>query len=490
MSQNWFLPKSTNNTDDWCFEIGDSDVIKFYFTYEDYFKSIHSLINSLCENDEIFMVGWVFDMNLPLVQNGKTCIQMLREAYARGAIIRFLCNGTSPDSPISRGLVNKIPKSIKVGKGIKTHNPIALHDTNIKSDHHQKAVHVKRNGKDILFLGGMDITNDANSKKKTYRKWFDIQVKLEGSASILGKRTLEERWSSVLLNSKIEISAPLTSVPEIGKNTGNGNFKFQFVRSYPVAESGQQYALQGDFTYYLLVRNAIKEAKSSIYFEDQFFQPMGNNGIERNYNPKLTNDIKRNDLPYNAKTLDSLLKDASLSKKVKILGIGSDFFYPNGEQNNNIALISKKKNSRFAGGLNTLFRESSNASGIKLLGSLYKAPLKSYMHSKIWIFDDAFAIVGSGNYWLHSFLPQSGNTLNLRSEFGVGILPKKGLMADVFGFPEVPFIKGLRLKLWERLRVEVTPGYKFPTEKISDFETEFNLVSKISKDEEIFVTPS
>jgi phosphatidylserine/phosphatidylglycerophosphate/cardiolipin synthase-like enzyme len=330
----------------------------------------------------------------------------------------------------------------------------------IGSDHHQKAVFIRKSSLPFLFIGGMDITNDRLN-------WIDAQVEIIGSGALLGLNTLEERWKSVE-SPFIKSIKPFVNynVPQILKNSG---FTVQFIRTYSPIQVGNEkianrnYAENGDFTYFNLVRKALLNCRKSIYQEDQFFEVMGNipQPIE---SPQSPNNIKRSNI--SGTSLDPLIYSKAGQQNFKYFGIGNNYF--------NTAFPRYFGNNKFNSSNNNSFPV------LMQLGSDFFKLTNVFFHSKLWIFDDELIIIGSANYWNPSFNsePRPGFQKNegdiIKSEFGVAFTSSKAT-GEIFGFPKVSYIHGLRLKLWERIRQFAEPAFHFKPDQVGDFENEFNV---------------
>jgi phosphatidylserine/phosphatidylglycerophosphate/cardiolipin synthase-like enzyme len=177
------------------------------------------------------------------------------------------------------------------------------------------------------------------------------------------------------------------------------------------------------------------------------------------------------------KGIDELLQIAVKVKDVKLLGIGSDFFYTG--NNNDLGKLKKIEKNKDSPQTSVLLRKfldkgttlNSLFPKILLIGTQFIKPKPYYVHSKIWVFDDELIIIGSANYWARSFHAEFGQPM---SEFGVAITSTKN--GKDFGFPNVSYARGLRLKLWERFRKEIEPSFSFPNDAKAanlTFEQEF-----------------
>jgi phosphatidylserine/phosphatidylglycerophosphate/cardiolipin synthase-like enzyme len=302
------------------------------------------------------------------------------------------------------------------------------HQLPASSTQHQKAVYVRldesRNGQgSYLFVGGMDVSRGRVGN------WFDAQAEITGRGAELGVLTLEERWAS--------LKGITGLAPSFMQRTGNNHTFIQFVRNYGKAdtsdkERGRTFAPEGDFSYYHLLKHAIKKTQSFIYVEDQFFSGvMG---------------------------LDKLLLDA-VEGGAYVVAVAPNVENFSASQ---VALAqdlaSKIKD-------NVTRKER-----IRLLRPRDSNP-NSLVHTKTWIFDDKLVIVGSGNYWNKSL--NSGPGAAWEGELGVAIASTLSRT----DFPGVPFAHALRVGMWERLIAAGSRStFKFKRSPEATFHEELSLL--------------
>jgi phosphatidylserine/phosphatidylglycerophosphate/cardiolipin synthase-like enzyme len=444
----WFLsPATPGSQDSWCFQTVPTNEIRLYFgdSYLDYYARLAKLIGFAQFGDEIFLTGWGFDLSTKL--DGKQdALSLLAGAKRRGVTVRLLSN---PDVANNQNV-----KQMQEAKGKNIDARIDWQLTpGTGENRHQKAAYIStRSGgagpvdiSESLFVGGMDIADR--------RLWLDVQAEVMGLGARLGRLTLEERWESVV-KPKAGNPFPRDLLPDPREN--KENHRVQFVRTYspfPADQKGWErtYAPAGDHTYYTLVCQAIGLAQKSIYLEDQFLFP-----LVKPPKPNRPADgprtKKRSDLPDVPDTLERLLAEA-IGRGVKVVVVGPTW----GPQWGN-------EGRTFEGNRKLAVKTLRAVKKKSYLLRLTSAP---FVHSKAWIFDDEFVVVGSANFSAESFVSVS---FPAASEFGVAFTSKiDGTKLD---FPGVSFARALRIKLWERLRKSMDPAYTFPREVEHSFDDE------------------
>jgi phosphatidylserine/phosphatidylglycerophosphate/cardiolipin synthase-like enzyme len=371
--------------------------------------AVHTSFKSYCarlltafaaSKRNIFLVGMEFALNQRLddpdqkAANGdpafdQTLLGTLQQAVNRGVKVRMLW---------SAGYQAESDRARQLGVDSRVDNQMRTRPF------HQKAVYVTQDdepGKPpILFVGGMDLSNGRNG-------WFDVQAEIGGAeGGLLGDLTLEERWTSV---DRAKAMPAVTGVPASSPPTYTpGQTLIQFVRSYgldPSANVGRAYP--EDHGYLQLILRAIKSAKKFIYLEEQFFTTVP--------------------------AVDQALADAVNSNAdLVVVVIGARV----------------NENEQYYREVGTLRGKTTAKNRFLFLKFKDQKRNPVLIHSKTWIIDDEFALIGSANYWMGSLAPPG---VDIDSEFGVAIM--------------APVVSGLRLTLWNRLLASI-PGA--PTATIPD----------------------
>lgn len=421
----WFLPLGVpGSTDEWCFATTSTPDLRVYVSYADYYARLADLFAQAKTNDEIFVVGWGFGLE-EILKDKKSALLFLEAARGRGARVRLLSTPKHDHSDNNLQVGNAVAKNLDaVIDGQLPPGTTALH--------HQKAVLIKLKSATHLFVGGMDVA------RARVNQWFDVQAEIIGVGAGLGRKTLEERWESL----KPPLGGVSATATPLSASKKDDSYKVQFIRTYPPFPADttnwkRTYAKDGDHTYYALICGAIASAQKSIYLEEQFLWSMGSAPTRSNPAGGSV-PRQRGDVPNVPDTLERLMKEA-IARGIKVVIIGPNF----------------PPNDPFKKNRDPVVRTLQNASNPPVL--LQVRANMMFVHSKTWIFDDEFIVIGSANFWASSFV--SVHT-PAEAEFGVAFT-SKGDGASL-GFPRVPFAKALRLRLWERIRQTRDPSYVFP----------------------------
>ncbi|MET0474180.1 MAG: hypothetical protein ABW001_06020 [Mycobacterium sp.] len=450
MSGGWFLPPgSPGSPDEWCFQTVPTAEIRVYVSRDAYYDRLAGVISQAKDGDEIVLIGWSFSLDMIFTQKFGGLPQVhsfLEAARGRKARVRLLA------IPQNDG-----PAEVAGAQG---HNIDALVDDQLISgcSHHQKAVFVKLASGSHLFVGGIDVTFGR-------RGWFDVQAEILGLGADLGRKTLEERWESV----KPPLGGLSATQQTLPPSSGDAH-EVQFVRTYPPFPSDltnwkRRYAKDGEHTYYSLLSRAIGNAKKSIYLEEQFFQAMGpapkRNNPAGGSLPRL-----RSDLPDVPDTMERQLADA-IGRGVKVVVVSAvnkgAMRPPDPAARDTLVKILKSS-------MNPPVLLQTVARAQPILddrGDVVDTIFDNFVHSKTWIFDDEFVVIGSGNLWAASLVSV---TTPSESEFGVAFTSK--VDGTSLGFPKASFGRALRIMMWERLRRDLDPNYVFPRDVSKTFSDE------------------
>lgn len=444
----WFLPAAApGSPDEWCFQTIPTAEIRVHTNYWGYNKRLANLFSrAKGPNEEIFLVGWAFSLD------GLRALRGLEAARGRRARVRVL---TTRDHSWS---VNSSQVELARKKNLEAEldDQLPPPPPSDVITHHQKAAFIKLEKNSHLFVGGMDVTTGRMGE------WIDLQVEVIGHGANLGRITLEERWDS----KRAPVGGSPPSRQALNPSGKGGAHQVQFVRTYPPFPTDptgwkRNFAKEGDYTYYALLSRAITKAKSVIYLEEHLFSMMAQ-APRPNCPPGGSTPRKRSDLPDLPQTIQQLLKQA-IARGVKLVAVGPG---------RRPAVVAELENPKNPPVLLCLEPLAPWTDGQEIL-SVSKPPEKPDLlrrvadmvfHSKTWIFDDEFVVVGSANLWDRSLV---NGSIPPEAEFGVAFT--SSVDGEPLGFAGMSFAEGLRRTLWERIRQTFDPSYVFPRALRKDF---------------------
>lgn len=451
----WFLPPGgPGSPDEWCFQTAPTAEIRVHVSRDAYYDRLAAVISQAKTNDEVFLIGWAFSLAMIFTQKFGSIQQIstfLESARGHGARVRMLA------IPQNDGAAE-----VSKAQAVKV-DAVVDDQLHAGASHHQKAVFVKLESGSHLFVGGIDLRLGRSG-------WFDVQAEIIGLGADLGRKTLEERWESV----KPPLGG-LSATKQILPSAKGDAHQVQFVRTYPpfpkdTTSWKRTYAKDGDHTYYSLLSRAIASAKKTIYLEEQFFQTMGPAPTRTNPTGG-SSPRQRSDVPDVPDTIERLLKDA-IGRGVKLVVVAAQDRGPM-KPPDPAARAALVKSLDSSTNPPVLLQTVTRPNELFEKGTLVATYYNGFVHSKTWIFDDEFVLIGSGNLWRQSLV--SGQ-MPAESEFGVAFTSK--VDGTSLGFPKATFARALRIKMWERLKRDLDPNYTFPRNVSTSFEDEVKELQK------------
>jgi len=307
----------------------------------------------------ILFAGWSVDIDLPLLPGDptSTLLALFTAAGASGAQVFVLLNRFSAKA----GGLAAFDNTDDVARLDALPGVHAIHDDLLLAvpllgdpvqAHHQKLLVVSGEQGLVAFLGGVDVEPNRLDFLQ------DLHVRVRGAAAQDHHRTLVERWLE-------HGRSPVPPPPSPSQNLGDKcDLRVATVRTYPNApahgglrrQPSRTYAFapSGEQSYRQQVLHAIAQAKRHIYVEDQYL--------------------------VDAEIAQAIAAVAPRLELVLLLVCADE--YVGGELAGQMAWrrheflrIARSTQGRVLCYENTTY----------------------FVHPKVWLFDDRFAIVGSGN---------------------------------------------------------------------------------------------
>ena len=400
-------------------------------------EMMHALRNDLArtqKGDFIHFTGWRMDLDQNLVPSGKTATaskdtvrNLWVNAIKRGVTSRTLLYRAQgmrnkKENTRTRDLLNKAG-----GKAIlDARFPFA-------GSHHQKTAIVKLGKEAVSYCGGIDLAGDRwdtrlhNNDPRRVREvkdgWHDVHVKLRGLAVLDIEKNFRDRWNDTdwpTIIPPVRPPAPITTaLPPVASSPGTHHV--QVLRTY--ACDGKNYptfAPSGEFTCHAGYRKAIARAANYIYIEDQYL---------------VFDEIAR-DL---AKALNRI------QKLIIVVPHSTDGWTKeafNWHQNNFVKILR----ASYPGKVH-IFHLIQPATGKPI-----------YIHSKVMIIDDIYAVIGSTNF----------NRRSMTHDTEIAVAVVDATIEDGV----CRFARDLRRNLWgEHLNIKKSdPRLNDPVAAVSEWE--------------------
>lgn len=342
------------------------------------FKAMYSKLNSVSGEDSyIYLLNWWIDDSFPLVANtpNPTLFQVLNKAAAtkveiRGMFWNQVKPGIQNDAEVQD--LNKLPYG----------SAILDSRTATFGTHHQKILIIYDGAikQLVAFCGGIDFNRDriypngVNGATQAGGPDHDVHCMLQGPAAWDLLQVFIKRWTDHPARLDLPVS-PINKQRLLGirfppnkESTINLAHK-QFAQvghTYPPHDNfllptdGYQFAPNGEQTARAIILHAIAHATNYIYFEDQYMVSLE---ASKALQAALTNNRKLQ--------LIILIPDDPITDPPILLKHRRDQF---------LAPLKRAAPGR----VNVYFLHTPDGN-------------HTYVHSKTWIFDDEFAIIGSAN---------------------------------------------------------------------------------------------
>ena len=407
-----------------------------YIQIMEYYAELGRAIRGTRENlaDLVYIAGWELDLDTFVDPPGTDPRQTLREllsmAAGRGVEVRVLLTD-QPNGPPNREVASAIGKMSGGGVVDPFHKLVG--------SQHQKLVIIRNAEGVVAFCGGCDIANVRLGREGVRgpdrpadgplasAPWHDVQVRVEGPAVTDLWNTFVQRFNEVAANRfpgtgirgiPVYGAEAVREAQPAGDSRAAGNLNVQVVRTYPnyrknhfgdtlilpPYQVGYKFAPDGELGIYNLLTHAISLTTSTIYLEDQYLV----GSVAMGGHPPITEALR--------KTIE---KTSFQRMVIVVAGTGTiqDELFQAG--------------SRRAEFIQQLGPQAAHKVAVYVYTGDRNSPY--WFHSKTWIFDDRFALIGSANCNRRGYSHDS--------ELGVGV-------AGPGDAREGGFAHRLRMGLW------------------------------------------
>ncbi|MEO6821168.1 MAG: phospholipase D-like domain-containing protein [Candidatus Nanopelagicales bacterium] len=297
----WFLAdgdRSNPATDLRAFSTGNQ--VDRLIDGHNYFTRLCMELESTQPGDEVYFLDFRGDLQERLDGAGTEIGSVLGRAASRGVAVFGLLWRSHP-----KALHQSEEANAEFVRTIGEDGGQVLLDARTRraGSHHQKLVVIRHRGdpdRDVAFVGGIDLGYSRNDDSEhagdpqvmefpdaygPRPPWHDIQAELHGPAVHDLEHTFRERWYG---SSILDLSSPLRQLYDrayhIGAMTGRplpepapddetnrpGTHAVQVLRTYPARLRRYPFAPHGERSIAHAYRKAFARARSLIYLEDQY----------------------------------------------------------------------------------------------------------------------------------------------------------------------------------------------------------------------------
>ncbi len=264
-----------------------------------YFARLTGCLVGLDPGDRVLLTDWRGDDDELLRPGGPRLGEVLSGLARRGVEVRGLLWRSHPKLfGFNEAEASELARLVNGSGGT------LLLDARVRrgGSHHQKLVallHPARHADDVAFVGGIDLCHgrrddlehagdpQAERLDPAYGAqppWHDIQAEVQGPAVADLVETFRERWNDptplerrgfrlgrIKVRATEEPVAPDPLPPLEGERAARGTHAVQVLRTYPVKRPPYPFAPKGERSIARMYSKALARARSLIYVEDQYF---------------------------------------------------------------------------------------------------------------------------------------------------------------------------------------------------------------------------
>lgn len=414
-----------------------------------YFERLHEMLCNMSPHDQVYFADFRGDTEELLAGPGSSVGDVLAELAARGVLVFGLIWRSQPS-----WLDQSEGKNAELARELSDAGGEVLLDSRTRraGSHHQKLVVLRfpgRNERDIAFLGGIDLGRSRHDDRRHFGDpqamdmpkvygdhppWHDVQAAVRGPAVADLEDTFRERWyGSTVLDVPSPVRMLIDRAYHAGKLVGRelpepepepepaGPHAVQVLRTYPARLRRYPFAPLGERSIAYAYRKVFARARRLVYIEDQYLWA-----------------------PFVAKLIASALQP---NPDLHVIAVVPRYPDKSGAARWP-SLIGREQAiavCRAAGGDRFAIFDVENSEGTPV-----------YVHAKVVVVDDVWAMIGSDNLnrrsWTHD------------SELSCAVMdPTRDVREprDPAGLGDGArlFARDLRLALWrEHLEVDADIG--------------------------------
>jgi phosphatidylserine/phosphatidylglycerophosphate/cardiolipin synthase-like enzyme len=362
-----------------------------------YFAELVARVPAMAAGDVLLFTDWRGDPDQQLSEAGHEVSELLCAAARRGVLVRGLVWRSHLDQFAFSEQQNR-----HLGEEIEAAGGQCLLDMRVRpgGSHHMKLVVLRHPGRpelDVAFIGGIDLCHsrrdDAGHRGDPQHQpmaavygsrppWHDVQAMVTGPAVGDAELVFRERW---------EDPAPLTRnplhrlrdiitrqdvrprplPPQCDDPRPCGPHAVQLLRTYPYRRAGYSFAPDGERSIARAYLKVLPRARSLIYLEDQYL--------------------------WSATVVEALARALRDCPDLRLIAVIPRFPDQDGRISVPPNLIGRIT------ALDLLHRAGRDR--VAVYGIENEAGTPVYVHAKVCVVDDTWAIVGSDNFnrrsWTH-----------------------------------------------------------------------------------------
>jgi phosphatidylserine/phosphatidylglycerophosphate/cardiolipin synthase-like enzyme len=362
-----------------------------------YFAELVARVTAMVAGDVLLFTDWRGDPDQQLSEAGHEVSELFCAAARRGVLVRGLVWRSHLDRFAFSEQENR-----HLGEEIEAAGGQCLLDMRVRpgGSHHMKLVVLRHPGRpelDVAFIGGIDLCHsrrdDASHRGDPQPQpmaavygsrppWHDVQAMIAGPAVGDAEFVFRERWEDPAPLTRNPLHrlrdtitrqdvSPRPLPPPCPDPAPCGAHAVQLLRTYPNRRSGYSFAPDGERSIARAYRKVLPRARSLVYLEDQYL--------------------------WSAAVVAALARALRGSPGLRLIAVIPRFPDQDGRLSLPPNLIGRIK------ALELLHRAA--ADRVAVYGIENQAGTPVYVHAKVCVVDDTWAIVGSDNFnrrsWTH-----------------------------------------------------------------------------------------
>jgi phosphatidylserine/phosphatidylglycerophosphate/cardiolipin synthase-like enzyme len=379
-----------------------------------YFAELLARVSALQAGDLLFFTDWRGDPDQRLTAAGPRISELFCAAARRGVLVRGLVWRSHLDRFQFSEQENR-----HLGEEIDAAGGQCLLDMRVRpgGSHHMKMVvlrYASRPAADVAFVGGIDLCHsrrdDSSHQGDPQRQpmapvygerppWHDVQAMISGPAVGDAEAVFRERWEDpapATRNPASRLRDLLTGVaddprrlpPQWPDPPPRGSHTVQLLRTYPYRRRGYAFAPDGERSIARGYLKVFPRARSLIYLEDQYL--------------------------WSTAVVAALARALRETPGLRLIAVIPRFPDQGGRLSlppNLVGRIDALDMLQRAGGDRVAVYSPENEAGTPV-----------YVHAKVCVVDDTWAIVGSDNFNRRSWTHDSELSCAVIDQAGDGVI--------------------------------------------------------------------
>lgn len=362
-----------------------------------YFEELEARVAAMKAGDLLLFTDWRGDPDQRLRTTGPAVASAFCAAAGRGVRVAGLVWRSHLDTFAFSADENR-----HLGEDIEAAGGQCLLDMRVRpgGSHHMKMVvlrHPDRPERDVAFVGGIDLCHSrrddsshagdpqAQPMARVYGQrppWHDVQALIRGPAVGDVETVFRERWEDPaplsrnpahrirdLLGREQVRARPLP--PQLPDPQPCGSHLVQVLRTFPYRRQGYDFAPEGERSIARAYLKALPRARSLVFLEDQYL--------------------------WSAEIMAPLAKALRLNPGLRVIAVLPRFPDQDGRLSTPLNLVGR------AAALSALQQAGGDRVAVYGLENSQSTPV--YVHAKVCIADDTWAVIGSDNFnrrsWTH-----------------------------------------------------------------------------------------